>query len=118
MTKFPKRLVYPALAVFAFVLAITVVLSAPIKSSAASSNPSVSAYEMGEDTGYYYGISNLVSNMSFGSPTAGTMSISGDVSEKTSFRGSEAYGVTGSVTFDYVYNNSVLCQDDADQWEI
>ena len=117
MKKTSKNLVYTISATLVFLLAFSIMLSLPVSVSAASANPSVSSHEMSEDSGYYYGVSTLVSNMSFGSSTAGTMSVTGDISGKTMFRGAEAYGVTGAVNFDYVYNNSVLCQDDANQWE-
>ena len=109
---------------FWYIVIITILISTmfyvitPINASAETMNPTVSSYEMGEDTGYCYGVTTLVNNMSFGSASAGAMSISGAISSKTSFRGTEAFGVDGGIDFDYVYNNSVLCQDDADQWEV
>ena len=118
MKKASKSFIYIIPVTLGFILAFAIMLSLPITVSAESANPSVRSHEMGKDSGYYYGVSTLVGDMCFGSPSAGTMSVTGEISDKTTFLGFEAYGVAGVVNLDYVYNNSVLCQDDANQWEI
>lgn len=70
-----------------------------------------SEYEIGNDT-------YKVSTMSFSKETLGSLSITGDLTQKTTFRQTEAYGVnSGSPTLSYAYDGS-LQTDTKENWNL
>ncbi len=75
------------------------------------------AYEFEKDNDYQFSSAEEVSSMTYGRKTLGTFSISADLKEVNDFRGVEAYGVLGNVSFSYSYDGS-LQTDSVKDWNL
>ncbi len=64
-------------------------------------------YEMPAAKAYDYNSAYLVDSMSYGSRSAGTLSINGSINKETKKSGILAFGTTGNVSFSYNYNQNI-----------
>ena len=101
------------------VLATVVIASA--NSTKASSTITIDAqtYEFAEDNGYNFSSASEVSSMSFGKKQLGSLSISGEITDTSSYRNKTAYGVSDNsqISFSYSYDGSLLT-DNKDEWHL
>jgi hypothetical protein len=76
-------------------------------------------YEFDENNGYTFSSASEVSSMSFGKKQLGTLTISGNITDTSTYRNKSAYGVgdDSQVSFSYDYDGSLLT-DDKDVWHL
>ena len=76
-------------------------------------------YEFAEDNGYNFSSASEVSSMSFGKTQLGSLSISGEITDTSSYRNKTAYGVSDNsqISFSYSYDGSLLT-DNKDEWHL
>lgn len=78
----------------------------------------VEAYELEDGSKYDISEQAPVEEMSFGKASIGSLTISGNINDTTSYNNVTAYGVEkGSVSFSYVYDGSMLDTEDTD-WHL
>lgn len=63
-------------------------------------------YEFDSSDDYVISDDKIISNNVVGISQIGQLTISGDISKKTTFRNDEAYGVNGNISFSYSYNGN------------
>ena len=76
-------------------------------------------YEFAEDNGYNFSSASEVSSMSFDKKQLGSLSISGEITDTSSYRNKTAYGVSDNsqISFSYSYDGSLLT-DNKDEWHL
>ena len=121
-TKSRKKLIISIvclLILLASLFATVVIASA--NSTKASSTVTIDAktYEFDEDNGYNFSSASEVSSMSFGKKQLGSLSISGEITDTSSYRNKTAYGVSDNsqISFSYSYDGSLLT-DNKDEWHL
>lgn len=74
-------------------------------------------YEVKDNNNYKYQDAEAVNQMSFGNETAGSLYINGVNLSEDNYNGVAAYGVSGNISFSYVYDNTLLGAS-KDEWHI
>ncbi len=85
--------------------------------SGATYNVSYKLYEFDSSNNYVISDENIVSQNILGGTQIGNLTISGDITNKTTFRNDEAYGVSGNVSFSYDYSG-VYQTDTNTDWNL
>lgn len=74
-------------------------------------------YEFDEGNNYNFSSGGEVSSMTFGRKTLGSLTISGEITDITTFRNRTAYGVNGNLSFSYNYDGS-LQSNTKENWNL
>jgi len=100
-----KKHLISALVISSVLLLLFLVI--PMTTVAASTRDiSSKLYELESSDSYSYGESNLTTSFSYGRSGMGSLSISGDINQDSSFYSVAAYGTTGTVNFSYSYDGA------------
>ena len=109
--KFKSKLLIISISVLILIATVfTTVIIASANSAKASSTITIDAktYEFAEDNGYNFSSASEVSSMSFGKKQLGSLSISGEITDTSSYRNKTAYGVSDNsqISFSYSFASS------------
>ena len=77
----------------------------------------VTSYELDSGDTYKYSKEDPVTVMSYGKASIGTLNVTGNILETTTYSGLKAYGVSGNVAFSYTYDTSIVGAPE-NQWHI
>ena len=80
-------------------------------------NPSVSAYELGENSDYDFEGQTETTSFAYGKSTLGVFSVTGKIDEADTYRNKTAYGVSSNLSFSYSYDG-FLQGNDVESWNI
>lgn len=91
----------------------------PALAAAPTTTQAISAmsYELGSDDAYKYSKKVPVATMSYGKASIGTLNVTGRIIETTTYSDTKAYGVSGNVSFSYIYDTSIVGAPE-NQWHI
>lgn len=120
--KSKKKAIISVISVMMLIISLfATVVIASANNAKASSTITIDAktYEFSEDNGYNFSSASEVSSMSFGKKQLGSLSISGEITDTSSYRNKTAYGVSDNsqISFSYSYDGSLLT-DNKDEWHL
>ena len=114
---FTKHLSCKTLLGMAVAVLLTIGISLPAYAVEKTVNPSGVSYQMPDDSDYQTASGKVVTSYPYGKTHIGTLEVSGNIANETTFNGKTAYSVSDVVTFGYYYNGSYQ-NDDKDSWNI
>ncbi|MBQ8749185.1 MAG: FIVAR domain-containing protein [Clostridia bacterium] len=79
-----------------------------VKADVSTVEQVVKSYEFGESNKYKFSSATEVETMTFGKKSLGSLSISGEIDDISTYRNKTAYGVLGNISFSYNYDGSLL----------
>lgn len=100
-----KKHLITVLAVCSVLVILIVLISMNTVSASQRSIPS-KLYELESSEGYSYSDTNLTSSFSYGRSGMGSLTISGDINQDSTFYSVAAYGTTGNICFSYSYDGA------------
>lgn len=120
--KSKKKAIISVISVMMLIISLfATVVIASANNATASSTITIDAktYEFSEDNGYNFSSASEVSSMSFGKKQLGSLSISGEITDTSSYRNKTAYGIgdNSQISFSYSYDGSLLT-DNKDEWHL
>ena len=107
MNKVTKSILFIIMFLVSYSTFATINMSICANAESTSIIPQVKTYEFSGSNNYEFSNAEEVETMTFGQKTLGTFSISGDVTDTSTYRNQTAYGVNGSLSFSYDYDGSL-----------
>ena len=100
-------------------LVATIIVSADNSQARSTITVGAKTYEFDENNDYTFSSASEVSSMSFGKKQLGTLTISGNITDTSTYRNKTAYGLgdDSQISFSYGYDGSLLT-DDKDVWHL